>query len=56
MRSESKITRLLALITLASGLAVLGEVRGAIVYFPDQDIAIPNTCAGVSVDLETGSW
>ena len=48
--------RHLTLLALATGLAVLGEVRGAIVYFSDQDISIPNTYAGVSVDLETGDW
>ncbi len=43
-------------ITLATGLALLGEARGAIVHFPGEDIAIPSTYAGVSVDLETGAW
>lgn len=50
------MTRHLTLLTLAACLAVLGEARAAIVYFPGQDIDIPNTYAGVSVDLETGSW
>lgn len=50
------MTRHFTLLALATGLAVLGEVRGAIVYFSDQNIAIPNTYAGVSVDLETGNW
>jgi hypothetical protein len=50
------MTRHLTLFTLATGLAVFGEARAAIVHFPGQDIAIPNTYAGVSVDLETGSW
>ena len=45
-----------ALGTLAASLAFLGAARGAIVYFPGEDIAIPNTYAGVSVDLETGNW
>jgi len=48
------MTRHLTLLALATGLAVLGEARAAIVYFPGEDIAIPNTYAGVSVDLETG--
>lgn len=47
--------RHLKLFALATGLALLGEVRGAIVHFPGQNIAIPNTYAGVSVDLETGN-
>lgn len=46
----------LNLLTLATGLALLGEARGAIVYFPGEDIPLPNTYAGVSVDLETGNW
>ena len=50
------MTRHLTLLALATCLAVLGEARGAIVYFPGEDIAIPNTYAGVSVDLETGNW
>jgi len=31
------------------------EGRGAIVYFESQNISIPDTYAGVSVDLETGN-
>jgi len=50
------MTRHLTLLALSTGLAILGEARGAIVYFSNQDIAIPNTYAGVSVDLETGTW
>jgi len=46
----------LALFALAAGLALFGEARAAIVYFSGQDITIPNTYAGVSVDLETGIW
>jgi hypothetical protein len=42
-------------VALAACLALFGETRAAIVYFPGEDIAIPNTYAGVSVDLETGS-
>lgn len=49
------MTRHLTLLTLATCLAVLGEARAAIVHFPGEDIAIPNTYAGVSVDLETGN-
>jgi len=41
--------------SLAVGLAMLGKAGGAIVFFPGEDIAIPNTFAGVSVDLETGA-
>ena len=29
--------------------------QGAILWFPRQDIAIPTTFEGVSVDLETGN-
>lgn len=50
------MTHHLTRLTLATCLAVLGEARAAIVYFSGQDIAIPNTYAGVSVDLENGSW
>lgn len=45
----------LKLLTLATGFALLGEARAAIVHFPGEEIPIPNTYAGVSVDLETGS-
>ena len=50
------MNRHLTLLALATGLAILGEARGAIVYFPGEEIVIPNTYAGVSVDLETGDW
>lgn len=44
------------LIALVASLAFLAHARGAIVYFePLGGIAIPNTFAGVSVDLETGN-
>jgi hypothetical protein len=49
------MTRHLTLLALATGLAVSGEARAAIVYFPGENIPLPNTYAGVSVDLETGS-
>jgi hypothetical protein len=42
------------LFAVVASLALLGEARAAIVYFQNQNIAIPNTYAGVSVDLETG--
>jgi hypothetical protein len=54
--SRIDMTRHVALFTLATGLAVLGVARGAIVYFPGEDIPLPNTHAGVSVDLESGNW
>jgi hypothetical protein len=50
------MNRHFTLLALASGIAVLGDARGAIVYFGGENIAIPNTYAGVSVDLETGNW
>ena len=50
------MTRHLTLLALAAGLAVSGDARGAIVHFPGENIAIPNTYAGISVDLETGNW
>lgn len=50
------MTRYHTLIALATGLAVLGGAHGAIVYFGAQDIPIPNTYAGVSVNLETVNW
>jgi hypothetical protein len=50
------MTRYLKLSALAAaGLALYGEARAAVVYFPGENIAIPNTYAGVSVDLETGN-
>jgi len=50
------MTRHITLLALAAGLALFGEARAAIVYFSGEDIEIPNTYAGVSVDLETGSY
>lgn len=50
------MTRSLTLIILVASLGLLGEGHGAIVHFPSEEIAIPNTYAGVSVDLETGNF
>ena len=38
---------------LILGLAAMAQ--GAILWFPRQDIPIPTTFEGVSVDLETGN-
>jgi len=44
---------LLACAGIAIGL--LGQASAAILFFPAQDIPIPTTFAGVSVNLETGA-
>ena len=48
--------RSLSILTLVASLALFGEARAAVVYYaPVGGIPIPNTTAGVSVDLETGA-
>ena len=45
-----------ALSSLCLGLALLGSTAHAgIVWLPNQEIPIPNTFEGVSIDLETGA-